>query len=242
MRRKINRMKTGLLMLAALLMLAIIALLIWQKLFVVRNVAIDGSAEISIEEITRASKIAFGEHITKVDEDQLRKNLESGGKFALDGVQIRYPNTVILSVRQRTRDAVVINGGQYLALDSDGYVIEAANSLPENSGIYVYGLNATTFRIGSRITAPVERLQAMKVTLDAVRTQGVGEYISDLDVSDVTELRMTTRTGITVELGDASQMENKMLWLQVAVSDLEGRGETRGTLDLTSGKQADYKP
>lgn len=242
MRRRADGRKILLLTIAALAILAILIGVMWRMLFVVRKVAIEGNVSASQEEIVRAARVEFGAHISNVDADQLRSNLESGGKYALDGVRVKYPNTVILTVRERTKDAVIVNGGQYLVLDSDGYVIEQHGSMPENSGVYVYGLNATSYRIGSRITAPVDRLDTMKVVLDAVRAQNAAQYISDVNIGDAEDITLTTRTGIAVLLGDADNMNEKMRWLCGAVSDLEARGEKRGTLDISSGNKADFKP
>ena len=230
------------LILALLVLLAIAAGLLWLKLFVVRNVVIEGATDISQEEIIRATKIVFGGSIAKVDAEKLRANLESTGVYSLDDVTVRYPNTVVLSVRQRSRDATVLNGGQYLVMDSDGYVIETSATLPEDGGVYVYGLGATAYRVGGRITAPEDRLLAMKRALDALREQNAMEYISDLDLSDTAQLWMTTRTGLRVNLGGTENMDDKILWMRAAVSDLEARGEIRGTLDVSNGERADYMP
>ena len=59
-------------------------------------------------------------------------------------------------------------------------------------------------------------------------------------MSDVDNLRLITRTGIQVDLGDAENMDNKIAWMKGAVSDLERRGEGGGTLDVRSGSKADY--
>lgn len=242
MRRRSNGMNTLLLTLIALIIIGAIAGFVWRKVFVVRNIAIEGNDAVSQEEIIRAAQVEMGSHITDVDAEVLKTNLESGGVYALDGVKTKFPNTVILTVRKRTRDAVVRNGGKYLVLDSDGYVIESNEVMPEDGGIYVYGLNATSYRIGGRITAPEENLQGMKTVLDSIRSQNAGQYVSDLTVSDVDNLTITTRTGMHVKLGDAENMDNKILWMCSAVSDLESRGNTRGTLDVSSGTKADYSP
>ena len=242
MRRNSNVMNAVLMTLVALIVIGAVAGLVWRKAFVVRNIVIEGNAGVSQEEIIRAAKVEMGGHITDVDAEALKANLESGGLYALDNVETKYPNTVILSVRKRTRDAVIRNGGKYLVLDSDGYVIESYAVMPENSGVYVYGLNATSYRIGGRITAPEENLQAMKVVLDSIRSQDAAQYVSDLTISDTDSMVITTRTGIRVKLGDAQNMDSKILWLRSAVSDLESRGDTRGTLDVSSGTKADYMP
>jgi len=108
--------------------------------------------------------------------------------------------------------------------------------------VYIYGLNATEYRIGSRIDAPEENLAAMKAVLDSIRTHNAGQYVSDLTVSDPKNMTITTRTGIRVKLGDSGNMDNKIKWMYSAVGDLESRGEIRGTLDVSSGTKADYMP
>ena len=163
MRRKKKTGNAGPLILIAVVIIGIIIGFIWCKVFVVRNIVIECSTAVSQEEIIRAAKVDMGGHISKVDAEALKTNLESGGVYVLDGVRTKYPTTVVLSIRQRTRDAVVRNGGKYLVLDSDGYVIEANDVMMENSGVYVYGLNASDYRIGGQIAAPEENLWAMKV-------------------------------------------------------------------------------
>ena len=61
-------------------------------------------------------------------------------------------------------------------------------------------------------------------------------------MEDVRTLRIVTRTGITVTLGDTQNMENKIVWMAGALSDLESRGEISGNLDVSSGNKADFLP
>lgn len=225
-----------------LAVLTIAAVLLWRDVFVVRKVIIEGSLSVTDEEIIRTAQIDVGGSIHTVEQEKLKLNLESSGRFALDGVEIRYPSTLILHVRERTRDAMVLNGGKILVLDSDGYVIEVCSAVPENCGVYVTGLEGTSYRVGGRISAPEEKLAAMKAAVEAIRIQGAAMYVSELNVDDPLNLWITTRTGIRVELGDAQNMDGKILWLRSAVADLESRGEVKGTLDVSSGTKADYQP
>lgn len=223
---------------AAGIMLAVL----FQRVLVVRNVIIEGDTSASDAEIIRASAIDMGGSILRIDEAELRVNLESTGRYALDQVHVRLPSTVALVVRDRDRDALVLCGGRFLTLDSEGYVIEASDTMPDDAGVYVSGMESASYRIGSRLSANADRLAAMQTVIEALKAQNATEYVSDLNVSDVLSLRITTRTGIRVELGDVSEMNAKVMWLRSAVADLEARGETRGTLDVSSGKRADYKP
>lgn len=238
-----ERNAKSLLMVACLLVvLTIAAVLLWREVFVVRNVIVEGTLSVGNEEIIRAAQVDVGGSIYAVEPEKLKLNLESSGRFALDSVEVRYPSTLILHARERTRDAMVLNGGKILVLDSDGYVIEICSAVPENSGVYVTGLEGTSYRVGGRISAPEDKLAAMKAAVDAIRSQGAAVYVSELNVEDPLNLWITTRTGIRVELGDAKNMDGKILWLRSAVADLESRGDVKGTLDVSSGTKADYQP
>lgn len=241
MRRITKRAKVLMAGIAVLVVLTVVAMLLWKSVFVVRNVIVEGAVNASDEVIIRASEIDMGGSIWKVDEAALRKALESSGRYALDGIQVELPNTVALFVRERTRDAVVRNGGQYLVLDSDGYVVEVLSSMPAESGIFVNGLEGTSYLLGGRISAPEEKLAAMKCVLEAIRIQAAGAYVSEVNLEDVMSIWITSRTGIRVELGDSLNMEAKVLWMRSVVADLEGQGATGGTLDVSSGTKADYR-
>lgn len=242
MTKTINRRGVWILTAAFVLVTVAVLWILFCKVLVIRNVLVEGTSAATDEEIIRASAIDLGGSIRKVDEAKLRANLESSGKFALESVYVQYPNTVVLTVRDRTKDAMIMNGGKMLVLDSDGYVIEVHDTVPENSGVYVTGLNFTNYRIGTQIALSETQMLAFHNILEALRSQQAADLVSDVNMSDVNDLRITTRTGILVKLGDADNMETKILWMRSAVLDLESRQETKGTLDVSSATKADYMP
>lgn len=235
-------MKILLAVAAVIALLTVTGVALLREVFVVRNVLIAGETSATDVELIRGTQIEMSSSIFRVDEAQMRRSLESSGRFALEGVEVEYPNTVILQVRERTRDAMVLNGGKILVMDSDGYVIEVCDTMPENSGVYVTGLDGTSYRIGSRFSAPEDKLTAMKIITEAVREQNAAMYVSELNLDNLMSMWMITRTGIRVELGDSDSMDQKILWLRSVVADLERRGETSGTLDVSGGNKADYRP
>ena len=82
----------------------------------------------------------------------------------------------------------------------------------------------------------------MKATVEALKAHGAMAYASEINVEDVDDLRIITRTGITVLLGSADNMGDKIAWMAGALADLEARGEVHGSLDVSSGTKADFKP
>jgi len=219
----------------------VIAVLTMLEVLVIRYVLVDGASAYSDEEIIRAAQIDMGGSIFRVDEEELRFSMSQDGRFALEGVTVEYPDTVILHVRERTKDAVIRSGGQMLVMDSDGYVVEVHSTMPVDCGIYVNGLENGSYRIGMQITAPEEKLQAMKAVTEAIRKQNAFGLVSELNLDDLRNIWMLTRTGIRVELGDMNEMDGKIMWMCSAVADLEKREES-GTLDVSGGDRAFYLP
>ena len=229
-----------------MLALPVALLALWLTLtnyvFVVRNVEVIGAGSVPAEEVVRACGIRLGSKLKSLDPAVIEANVDATGTLAYVDVQRRYPVTVRLTVRERSHDALTLQAGKVLILDSDGYVVSADNTAPEQSVPYVTGLKSNTYRIGKQLDATPARLEAMKAVLEALKEKGATAYVSELNVEYPSDIQILTRTGMTVLLGDAENMVKKVVWMAGALRDLESRGETLGRLDVSSGSKADYLP
>ena len=229
-----------------LIALPLVALIIWLLLtnvvFRVRDVKVSGAQSLSEPDVVRLSGVRLGAPMNAVNLEVVKSGVESSGTLAFVGVEKRYPSTLVINVRERSHDAVILQAGKILVLDSDGCVVSAGESMPAESVPYVTGLKPTTYRIGSRLGANDAALDAMKVVLEAMKAQGATGYASELSVEDVKDIRILTRKGTTVLLGDSDNMPAKIAWMARALQDLESRGENLGRLDVSSGKRGDFLP
>ena len=239
--RSEKRAKAILLSLIVIVCVGILAVILMRCVFVLKNVVVEGQTSLSDEDIIRLGKFEFNRSIRNVDPDRVRENLESSGTLAVESVTVEWPSTVRIAVRERTRDALVLNGGRVLVLDSEGYVIDNPTSAPE-SGIYITGLEGTSYKIGKKITAPASKLNAMYTVLESVKKMDATDYVAEINISDLMQISLITRSGTIVELGDIENMDEKIRWMRSAAADLESRGETGGSLDVSSGTRADYQP
>lgn len=226
--------------------IAAFALAMWLLLanvvFVVRDVQVVGAGEVPEADVRRLSGISLGTRLGAIDADEVHKDVESDGRVAFVSLEKRYPSRVVLTVRPRSMDALILQGGKILVLDSDAYVIQVAEQLPAGNIPYVSGIKAMYYALGRQLDTSDGRCFAMKAVLEALKTHSATAYVAELDVSNTGDLRIITRTGMTVLLGNMENMENKIAWMVGALSDLESRGETTGTLDVSSGTKADYRP
>ena len=149
---------------------------------------------------------------------------------------------MILTVRARTRDALMLQAGKVLALDSEGYVVDIADRLPDESIPYISGLKPSGYVLGRQLDTADGRVGCMQAVLDALKAQNALGIVAELSVAETNNLRLITRAGMVVSLGDSGNMTNKILWMLGALADLQARGETTGQLDVASGTKADYMP
>ena len=229
-------------LLATPILLLIIWVVLSNHVFVVRNVEVVGAESMETDAVIRASGIRLGAKLKSLDDVAIKSSVESTGLLAFVEAQRRYPFTVRLILRERSHDAVTLQAGKLLVLDSDGFVVSAGESMPEQSLPLVTGLRATTYRLGKQLDASPSRLDAMKAVLEALHEKNATGYVSELDLDYPSDIRIVTRTGMTVLLGDQKDMEKKIIWMTGTLQDLERRGETLGRLDVSSGTKADYLP
>jgi len=242
MRRKITPGRIAVVfMILAVITLSVFVILN-QWVFVVRNVVVNGSGSVPADDVIRLSHITMGGKLRKIDAEQIERNTESDGRLSFEGLEIHYPNTVVLNVRMRTHDAITLQGSKIVVMDSDGFVISVHDQVPLENVPYVTNLKISAYSIGRQIDADAERIAGMKAVVEALKFLNANKFVSEINLEDPKHIEIISRSGIYVQLGDASNMGNKINWMAAALPDLEAKGQTSGVLDVASGTKADFSP
>lgn len=226
--------------LMVLMVLLIASAVLFKYVFVVRNVVILGDVEASDEELVRLAKVEFGASVFSLDTEAMERNLNATGTMYLQQVQLRYPDTLELSVAMRSRDAMLLHMGKIQILDENGFLVESLSEVPDMDLVYVSGVHVTYCETGQQLRANDGQIEAYVAVMQALNGHGAKMYASEIHLSDPEDIRLITRNGITVLLGDKENMQDKVAWMKSAVADLERRGEGGGSLDVRSATKADY--
>lgn len=242
-RRRGKGRRNGLpIVIGVLALLLVLCLILFRVVFVVRDVSYSGQFSLNPDEMTRASGIRFGSSVFRVDEGAVRENINSLGTVALEGMEIRYPSTVSLHVRDRVEAAMFVHSSGVVTLDADGVVVQRGIEVPNADLLYVSGFHILQCRVGGPVDAQGGQREAYAAVAQALIANNAKGYVSELNVDSEDNMYILTRGGITVRLGGAENMNNKIAWMRSAVADLEARGQHGGTLDVQSGNKADYTP
>ncbi|MBQ8507924.1 MAG: FtsQ-type POTRA domain-containing protein [Clostridia bacterium] len=210
--------------------------------FVVRNVVISGQSDVAEDVIIRAAGISLGKSIFTVDRLEAQEGVNALGTIELTGMRLRYPSTVELNVRLRSREAMLLYGGNIVVLDENAVVVQLLEDVPDRDMLYISGFRATAAQPGKKFGGEEEQMAACISVLTAVNQGAADVYVSELNLSDPENMLLITRMGTTVKLGNRENMEKKIAWMKAVVQDLDRRGETGGTLDVSSGVKANFRP
>lgn len=236
--RQQHRLTRFMLLLAAL---CLCVLLVRSRIFVVREIVVTGNSMRSDAQIAGQSGIRLGMSIFSVTYEMVSGNLSADNYVELVDVLTEMPDTVILEVRERTPSAAINCAGVIMLIDKDGYILERMSSLPGGNIIIVNGMDVAVSAQGKTIESRTAgQLRVMREILAALESAGMNELVSEVNVEDQDNLYLISNTGIQVLLGDSEQLNDKLAWMRAVLEVLTQDGETRGVLDVSSGKNATF--
>lgn len=229
--------------------LAILVVLAFSKVFVVRSIMVVGNRNLTKEEIITQSGVQEGDNLLGISGTQLKKNLEKNRYIQYKGYSFDYKGTLTLSINERLGRGVVYVLGLYYVLDSSGMVLECAGSTyPDGvSGPYVVGFELmSNVQVIVGETLPVKdtaQLEAMETLLAELENTGLLAEASELSVKNLDNLFYTTQAGAKVELGDLSGLHTKLLIAREVLALREPMGDLLGSkIDVSGGTDAHYIP
>ncbi len=228
-----------------LLAVAAITIIVLQSVvFRLETVYVVGNKRKSPQQIAAASGLVKGLNIFAVSEEEVRRNLASDHTIIFQGMQKQYPGAIYLYVDERETVAVLQWLGIQYTLDETGLVMDESNALtlPDNIPI-VTGMHGTSVRVGRQLEVRRERQRAAYCAIiSELQLQIYSDQISELNLANTDNLYLVTVDGITVRLGDETNMRAKIGALRTDVAYLRLLGKNTGILDVTTPEDAKFTP
>lgn len=235
-----RRMRICLAALIAALALGI-ALWLWRGVFVVRSIEVRGGGA-PVDEVVEASGVKLGQSVFRLNEEEVRAGVDALGVVYLDEYRLRLPDKLDLKVAAREPVAMMRCGEGLLLIDGAGCAVELVEDAPDTDLLYLSGVEVSDCSMGRAIEAADGRAALCREIIAAMEALHAQIYVSEVDLSDVENLRLITRGGILVELGGAENLGEKLALMKAAVADLEAEGAAGGILHLNGAGRADYSP
>ncbi len=225
------------------LLAVLFALLALYGFFKITDVQISGNVVYSSEEIRKASGIREGGQLLLAGLRGTERTLESRLP-AVENADVRLilPGSVRILIREGTAVAAVeMAGGRVLLLSARGKVVGEGGD--PGAYIRVRGLAPLKAEVGRQLELAEEdvpRLECLTELLTLLEEHGrIGE-VREVDVSNLTNVRMSYADRFLVRLGGQDRFEDKLDFLDQILEKLS-YGET-GTIDLTRENEGHYIP
>lgn len=226
-----------------ILLVVTLAALCFLYVFLVRHITFIGNSRFAAEDLTQLTGLAYKESMLLVDKDTITKNLQSNPYIEVEEIRLRWPGTVEITVRERTACALTRQLGSTVLLDAEGIVLSCDAEILEDQMCEVVGWEVLSFVAGEGIrTGSQVQLAAYTDIASQLERFELNYQVASIDLTDVLHITLTMRDGMAVKLGDSQEMTVKMTWLSQMLTELPAEGHSGGTLDLSGGTSATYRP
>lgn len=209
---------------------ALVLLVFLQSaVFSLQIVELKGQVLLTEADVMEIAGISYGESIFNIDVRQVRERLAHHAQIAAATVRRRLPATLVIEIAEREPVALAPHAEGFAALDAEGRILfvtpELRLPLPLLTGLA--GRSALQAAPGETVNAAYAPALAVAAALPP-----------DL-VARVSEVRwaeagidLLMRDGVTVLLGDTTQLDLKLQTLRAVLSSLVREPRTVTQIDL----------
>jgi len=226
-----------------ILLVVTLAALCFLYVFLVREIVFVGNTRFAADDLTQLTGLAYKESMLLVDKEAITENLESNPYIQVEEIRRRWPCKVEITIVERTACALTKQLGGTVLLDAQGIVLSCEADILQDQMCDVVGWDVLSYVPGEPIQTESQiQLAAYADVATQLERFGLNYQVKTIDLTDVLHITLTMRDGMVVKLGDSQDMTVKMTWLSQMMTELPAQGYSGGTLDLSGGNTATYRP
>ena len=254
--------KKRVLKIAVIAVLAILCLaaFLLSPVFNIEKVTVEGNKYYSQEELTEALQGVVGKnyfsalftnapfsHLDYIFKARLyhqeQQLINDKTYIKTADVICDFPHTVHVRVIERTPAFLTKFQGEYLLVDSEGYVLEVFSDEEKPAYPTVEGLQVESYKTGKSLKSQSTsgKLElAIKICNLMQQSEFLEGYIDIIDITNENAIWMFASPSLSVKFGDDSDLAMKISTLK-GIFQSGYNGDSQGTVDFTSGKNPIFK-
>ena len=216
--------KPLIIILIILLLICGLVFLMSSKLFEIKNIEIKNNSRVSKEEVEEFCEFDKYRNIFWVTKLGISKDLEKNAYVENIKIHKKLPNTLIIDINERVPKFMLQIADSYVYINNQGYLLEVST---ENIGLPIilgFKTDLSNVEVGNRLN--VEDLKRMDTIIKIVETASVhniDSLITKIDISDDRNYTLILEgEGKTVYLGDATDLNTRMIYLSGILSREKG--------------------
>lgn len=190
---------------AAVVAVSLVVLSIWLVFFssvlAVEGADVEGARLLSDEQVRQAADVPTGTPLARVDVDAMTDKLEELPAVAAADVSRKWPDKVLIKVRERVAVATVTGGGRFRGMDENGVVFRDFRTRPKA---------LPWIKVDPAIDAETrEEVLAEGAAVVSALPGHVARRVGHVEVTSIDQISLHLRDGRTVVWGSADQSADK---------------------------------
>jgi cell division protein FtsQ len=218
-RRRRTRTRVAIVVVAVAAVVLGCVLLMRSSVFTVTTVEVQGVDRLSEEEVLALAAVPDDATLLRFPAGDVADRLLANPWIEDVSVNRDFPDTMVITVVERTPSAQLDLGEQYWVVDSEGYVLEEKSLEETSTLVVVRDVQDAQPVIGERVEEE-ELLNALAVLSglsDELRDQ-----VRTVSAVSVDETALITEDGIEILFGEATEVERKDVVTREILEQQEG--------------------
>lgn len=192
--------------------------------FNINTIKVVSNEKILYEEIVQISEIEIGTNIFRMSTSTIEENVKKNAYIENVKVEKKYPETIQITVQERTPAYIAKMEDVYIYLDENGYLLEENNS-NELGFMVLEGIEfEDTYQLGEKIdTKYLEAIHFFKNVLNIAEQEGLEKEVTSINIGD-NENYYINMDGIETQIyfGNSSNVNTKMMYIVSILKANEG--------------------
>ena len=205
-------------------------------LFGVKKIVVEGNTRYKEESIIGKSGIRIGDSVFSVDKQQAAENIRSAFAYAetvtVDNKQSM--DTIRIKIEEATPLGVIAIGDQWMLVSTTGRGLEAwkANTDTPMRDLHLKGTTSKKTKVGEQVLDD-RGLKIANALIAGMKSHGL-EGLTEINMTDKTDIQVNWKNQITFLLGNDQNMEHKLAVIAATLPKIQkDHGNTaRGTLNV----------
>jgi len=213
-----------------------------SSFFQIKFIAVNGNNNVTREEIIKLSSIYYGENIFRINKRNSMKSIFQNPYVKMIKIKRVLPSRVIIEIIEREIMAYVPYVGSYLNIDEEGMILEINPAIKHLDLPVVKGLKFETFKVGELLNIEnEEQFSTTTMLIKEIKNAGMLELVSEIDISNLSNIRLKIKEGIKANLGGADNMDYKISFVRSIIEDVRKKN-LKGTIEMSHNGNPVFKP
>lgn len=222
-----KRSKMKLIIILLILIIGVICTyLLMSPNFKIKEISITGNQKLSKAQIMSIAEVKMGDSIFSTLDIVLKVKLKQHGYIEDAVIKKIYPNKLEIQVKERQKQFQIKTETEgYINIDEQGYIIDFSVDKLEIPTIF--GMDITEKDVGSinRLTdKDLNKMENILQIREECRKIEIVDKIIQIQVKD--EYIISLNDGISINLGDATNLKNRMYYVNAILKQESGNKGT----------------